>query len=243
MAAKEVSFWVMEEGKPARKMLGEIIEGEEEFNYYTNPITCMELSPKFSHEFGPSLLMWESIAALKEIKKLYEIITAMNPGLNPEKLALEAEIAFAAPDAYQQLCKDRETDLDSEGHYYCQTKEVLVKMPEDASLEKICSCLKHEYGHHLDYLLDPEGFDCKTAAMREVMAVFFENLLGVNDIYSNECNVRAQDLLQQLYENKHFQEQYTANQWQFLSGFYSDELLQLAITMLTGSKSSLPEKS
>ncbi|MEK6969961.1 MAG: hypothetical protein AABW48_06040 [Nanoarchaeota archaeon] len=240
---KEISLWLINssDGLPIKKTLASL-----DLNNATKPEIDTQLLKEFWYpqKFGYSIdnfcniflntknffqsLLIEIVQKQIQFNPYYKIKTT-----DLYKELLTTELSFATAEAFS--CKttagfrkdkeDEETkDQPAIAAYYSPLEGVVLAAQHNTRISTTDYLLTHEYGHCLDYLLNPTEYTNRSATMAEVMALLVQYQRGFKINYSRGPHKRAQEILSTLNQTE-FAKLDFANKWLSLKNFIDHQYI------------------
>lgn len=230
MIKKDISLLVMENDTVVRKPLAEInfdtldyTINAETYDQYWN-----ENKEKIWASFEPEELIKKYLQSTKKIYTLFKPLFSVDTTFSLNDKIRSVGITFAGWEAYNKLRSGHQDVSYSVSLYHkCKKGEIFQRIAY-RSLDKIGDDSIHEFGHAMDHLLNPVNLDRRTLIMKEVMAIFVEEKLGIDACYAKPPHRTAKDILWCLAHTR-FSFLNFAEQWNFLNGILDHEDISRAI--------------
>lgn len=177
--------------------------------------------------YGPYSMAREFLTDVHNVNRHFACVVADREESFLETL-LATKVTFAGRRSYLRKRKEEGLPLDgqSAGTFYEQDG-FLVSLQR--SLDHVSSTIVHEFGHALDDLLNPVNYKQRTPTMREVMAIFVEETVGINEYYLTKPHRHAKEILRCLAHTR-FSLLDFPEQWEFLNGITDEKDLPARIS-------------
>ncbi|MDP3733727.1 MAG: hypothetical protein Q8R37_00730 [Nanoarchaeota archaeon] len=213
---KELYLLVLDDGVPIRKSFAELnvdtLEYTVDRETYTNhwnwsrngTWTCFE----------PEQLIEKYLASTEIIYTLFKPLFAADTTFSLYDKIRSVGMTFGGSAAYNTRRSGYPDVSDSVAYY--SRDEGIVQSISYRSLDRVGDDSIHEFGHALDHLLNHVNYTQRTPVMAEVMAIFVEETLGINNFYLQKPHRQAKEILRCLAHTRFSLLDFTV-QWEFLN--------------------------
>lgn len=223
---KEINLRVVEDRKRIKKPLAwvDLTEKREHArDGHTYNAHAKLLDKYFNEAYFSTYFVNEYLTAVHNIKNLFqEVVVRSGTGINLLEKIVELNVIYADEQSFHHpagYAKDKEDGnlKQNPPYYFDETEGIIIALERTHLQNDIYYAMAHECGgHYLDFLLNHQNYQKRTATMKEAMAMLAEGHLGMKRIYTSSLHLRAERLLQSLSKTN-FDKMGFADQWQLLN--------------------------
>ena len=163
------------------------------------------------------------IDCIKKMHEKFEPVVSDRTDYNLLERILSTPVTFATKEAYAR--KREEENLTYEDTSIgCFDRDEGIFISLHTPLASVRGTIIHEYGHALNFELEPQKYDQSTLVMKELVAIFVQEHFGIiKEYYEHKIHHKAQRILHNLYDTP-FNDMSFTEQWDLLTSIVNHKL-------------------